>query len=441
MLLAQPFYLFDIGFQLSAASTLGLVLFGERLSAAVLGVSTPGAPSRGVRKASGRLFRMLLDGMLLTGAAQLTTLPLMLAHFGDISVVTLLSNALVLPLQPPIMGLGAFAGLVGVLDTGAGRIAALPVYALLRASTWLVARTASWPWASLPVPAIGWGGALMYGVLLCAIWALLRRLRAGWLPSGNTVRRAAAVTFLVTPALALAWLWSRPDKRLHLVLRGSGAYARFPDGARLAVVGDGDLSGAILSDVPFWDRHIDLLLVPQLTPRAQAQALKILQSVQVRSVLIPEASSTNDTIFQFWLAAPYDASVTRAGDSIVLGAARLDIQMLATDRLDNPVLGMQIESQQQRVLLWQAGDVGETARLHARALSEIDLAFVRRGPGASDWPTQVRVVLAAGDSRVNNSVTADARSIDLELVSEIRAVSFDENFIIYVEQSIDSKRG
>ncbi len=433
MVLAQPFYLFDIGFQLSAAATLGLVLFAERLNTAA---NTTLA--RGAGNTPARLLRLLLDGVLLTCAAQLTTLPLLLAHFGEVSAVTLLSNALVLPLQPPIMGLGAFAGLVGVLDTDAGRIAALPVYALLRASTWLVRWTAAWPWASAPVPAIGWGGALTYAAVLCAVWGLLRQLRSGWRPCAGVARRAAVAVSLLTPLLGLAWLWSRPDGRLHVVLRGGSAYVRLPDGARVAVVGDGDLLGAILSDAPFWDRRVDVLMVPQLTPRAQAQALKILHSARVHAVLVPTAASARDTLFQFWRAAPYDAIAARAGDRFVLGAVLLDVQVLSYDQLENPVLGLWLESQQQRVLLWQAGPVGETALAHARTVTDLDLVFVQRGHGLAVWPASARVIVATGGTRGSGNARRDAAFIDLGLVAEVRAVSFAEKFIIYVEQSIDN---
>jgi competence protein ComEC len=467
MLAAQPFYLFDIGFQLSAAATLGLVLFADRLSAlgVISGSSDPriapigprdehSRPHRGgfyaiarrvqmafhlMRRLFMHLWRLLLDGVLLTTAAQLAAMPLMLVHFGSVSLVTLLSNALVLPLQPPIMALGAVAGLVGVFDTDSGRIAALPVYALLRASTALISWTAGWTWASVPVPAIGWGGALVYCLGLGAAWLLLRRVRAGWRPDALLFKRAIAALILLAPVLGLVWVWHRPDERMHLVLRGSSAYIRFPDGARLAFAGEGDLSGAILADVPFWDRRIDVLVIPQLTPRAQAQALQVLQSVSVQTVLIPDAATPQDTLWQFWRAPPYRASVVRAGDHLVLGAAQLEIQQLAADRLDNAVLGLRVVSGSQHALLWQAGAVNDTTLSQAGPLKDIDLVVMQRGQTAvfGLWPSETWVISTPGHGPVSNTGHHKDRHIDLESVSSIKAISFTENFIIYVVQSID----
>ena len=105
----NPHTLWDLGFLLSFAATYGLLLFAtpaERGFEALLGRLLP---HRWVEPASGLLF----EPLGLTSCCQLTTLPIIWYHSGQISLVTLLSNALVLPLQTQVMAWGAAATVGG----------------------------------------------------------------------------------------------------------------------------------------------------------------------------------------------------------------------------------------------------------------------------------------------------------------------------------------
>jgi competence protein ComEC len=67
------------------------------------------------------------EALLLTVAAQLTTLPLMAYYFHQVSLISLLANLLVLPVQPPLMALGGLAVLGGMaIRFWAGRCTGWP---------------------------------------------------------------------------------------------------------------------------------------------------------------------------------------------------------------------------------------------------------------------------------------------------------------------------
>lgn len=124
MLLVQPRLLFEIGFQLSVAATAGLLYWEEGIARA------------GGRRSEGQgIRRYLADYVYPTLAASAATLPLILWHFGEVSYLSPVVNALVLPAVPVIMLLSAVTVALGLMAPGLGRVAALFSYVPL---AWMV---------------------------------------------------------------------------------------------------------------------------------------------------------------------------------------------------------------------------------------------------------------------------------------------------------------
>jgi len=55
--------------------------------------------------------------LIVTLAAQILTLPLILHHFGRLSLVAPLANLLILPAQPAIIVVGGLATLIGLIPS------------------------------------------------------------------------------------------------------------------------------------------------------------------------------------------------------------------------------------------------------------------------------------------------------------------------------------
>jgi ComEC/Rec2-related protein len=107
MLLLDPQTIADIGFQLSAAATAGLLIWAKRARSWLenrLPRQTPG---------------WLLESLGVSMAAQAATLPMVLFHFGTLSLVSPLANVLIGPLVAPAMLLTGVALVCGLL-IGAG---------------------------------------------------------------------------------------------------------------------------------------------------------------------------------------------------------------------------------------------------------------------------------------------------------------------------------
>ena len=111
----------DIGFQLSVTATAGLLAWGDRATTWMRGL------------AGGRMPAWLAETLGVSLAAQLATLPLVLFHFGRLSLISPLANLVVAPLVAPAM----VVSLLGLLG-GAAMAAGVP--ALLLAPVALAGR-------------------------------------------------------------------------------------------------------------------------------------------------------------------------------------------------------------------------------------------------------------------------------------------------------------
>ena len=94
MLLYNPNYLFDMGFQLSFSAVIGILLYVEGRRSKVASQCKVSAAS----KKTNRLLTWIKDMCGVSIAAQLATLPLILYYFGTFPTYFLLTNLLMIPL-------------------------------------------------------------------------------------------------------------------------------------------------------------------------------------------------------------------------------------------------------------------------------------------------------------------------------------------------------
>jgi len=154
MLLINPLLLrYDAGFQLSFLATIGIVwlypLF-EKI----------------FQKGSVNIFK---ETILMTMAAQIFVLPILLNSFEKLSLVSPLANLLILPAIPYMMGLGFAAGIAGFIFVPLGKLIGFIPYVMLKIELMAVEWMASWSWASLEVKNFGWVYIAIYYLGLLAI--------------------------------------------------------------------------------------------------------------------------------------------------------------------------------------------------------------------------------------------------------------------------------
>ncbi len=205
----------DVGWQLSFAAVIGIMLWAKRLATALSG----DGERRSARHA-------LAEAVAVTASATVATAPLMASAFDQFSPAALPANVLAAPAVAPAMWLGMLTGI-------AGQALFLPVEPL----NWLdslclayVAQVAHWlaapDWALLTVHLDSvWSVAAAYAGLLLAMELLLRWMPGRLVPrpDGRSLRRMIAwpaVVLLV--GLALWWPFgggARPPSAGGLVVR------------------------------------------------------------------------------------------------------------------------------------------------------------------------------------------------------------------------------
>ena len=145
MSLLNPYVLWDVGFQLSLAATMGLILYTDPLTESVRRWLTQFIHEERAEQIVG----LLSDALLVTLAAQITTTPIIVATFGRLSLVTLLTNILILPVQSFVMLWGALALLGGLIIRPLGQIFSWLAWAFLTYTIEMVRWTAQAPHASI----------------------------------------------------------------------------------------------------------------------------------------------------------------------------------------------------------------------------------------------------------------------------------------------------
>ncbi len=281
LLAIDPASVADIGLQLSIGATVGILAWAEPIGGWI------------GERAGGRTPAWLATTLGVSLAAQAATLPLVLLHFGRVSLVAPLANLLAAPLVAPAMAVSA-AGLGAGVAAGAGVPDALlaPVAIggrlILGGLVAIAGSLAGWPLASVTLPSpldlLAAGGA----AVALAIVELRRRM--GTLPAadrpapvrtrgpargavGGGRPSLAAVGLVAGGAAALlagtvGIAGGLRDGRISIhvldVGQGDAVLVEGDRGTRILVDGGPDPDRLITlldSRLPPWDRRIDLLIL------------------------------------------------------------------------------------------------------------------------------------------------------------------------------------
>ena len=105
-LLWNPSWLFDISFQLSYLAVLGLMIFVQPISQKIVGNGLPFWHWK----------KLLVESMIVSLAAQLTTMPLIASAFGSVPTLSVLINITAVPLASLIAPLGFMIMLLGLIS-------------------------------------------------------------------------------------------------------------------------------------------------------------------------------------------------------------------------------------------------------------------------------------------------------------------------------------
>lgn len=286
ILLFRPLDLFDVGFQLSFAAVIGIILFVERFESWFK-----------------FLPRWMAAGLSVTLSAQLGVWPLIAYHFNAFSAIAIIANPILVPLAGLIV-LMAFALMVGALVIPlVGNLLGPPVkflcFLLIKANGILAAI----PWAFIRVVSPSTFFLVCYYL---ALW-ILSPEKPGWVRQPFVWCGIMAVSLLLvgilTPLL---------DNALEIVFldvgQGDCIYIKTPDEKHILIDGGGrnegytgtfDVGEDIV--VPFLLKngvgHLDLVIMSHAHDDHIGGLVAVLENIPVRAFMeYPPGEETDNYI-------------------------------------------------------------------------------------------------------------------------------------------------
>lgn len=172
MLLWNPLYLaFDPGFGLSVAATAGLLWLSPLIEQWFIKTRI-----RLGRQEPNRAQRFWIEAVSSTLAAQVGVLPLLLYNTGNVSLVALPANLLVVAVMPLAMAVSAVAGIGGALlsstSPSIAAVLAAPAHFITSYTILVAQKSAALPGATLTINAFSfWWVVAAYAALIAIAWS------------------------------------------------------------------------------------------------------------------------------------------------------------------------------------------------------------------------------------------------------------------------------
>ncbi|MFC2064636.1 ComEC/Rec2 family competence protein [Chloroflexota bacterium] len=299
MCLLDPYLPWDVGFQLSFAATLGLILYAKPLQDLAIRWLSRMLPKNKAKKWASPLAEYLLY----TLAAQVTTLPLIAWHFGQISLTSFLVNPLILPAQPPVMIASGIAVLLGAIYIPLGKLLA-----------WL-----AWPFSMYTIRMVELFDKIPHGIIHLGEFSFLFVALFYLLLFGITfapailrdkirsqLKPAAAFTIL---GLVVILVWKTtlalPDGNLNItflnVSGGNAILIQTTTGKNILINGGSsrsELANALGRRFSPFGRYLDALIVASTKENQTTSLPAIVEQFPPELVLWSGLASLSDSAYQ-----------------------------------------------------------------------------------------------------------------------------------------------
>jgi len=336
MALWNPLVLWDVGFQLSFFATLGLILYSGPLMAAAENFMGRHFPASDAKQAASLLGQFVL----LTFAAQVTTLPILAYHFQQLSLVSPVANALILPAQPAVMVLGGLAVSISLLIYPLGQLAAWIAWPLTAYTIRVVELFDRVPHSVIYVGGVSLVFVVGFYAVLLGLTFAGPRLQEAFGALRARFRYLTFSTALLGLFICALLMWrlvaAAPDGRLHLTFLNVGSadavLIQTPSGRHVLINGGpsasavSDQLGRRLSPV---DHDLDWLILASTDENQVASLPRLVPRFPPRSVLLggqQQASFSSGALLQLLSDQAIPVTEADAGQVLDLGqGARLKV--------------------------------------------------------------------------------------------------------------------
>jgi len=312
ILMVYPESLFEISFQLSFSAVLALIYIVPRFSNPTLSFleSVP----RWLQYA----FRQVYLFILVSLAATIGTLPVIIYYFNRFSTITVLANLIAVPLLGMLTLLLIFLFiLTAVISVSAAGWVIKAASFFTSVSVEIVQRLASWSWSSMSFIKPDWMEIILFYIILFGLLEILplsNRKTDGRFASRHPVLTktvvCAAFLFLTANSVYLYWKdQTSKDLRLTVLDVGQGASTliEFPGGIRMLIDGGGfpdsafDMGKSVVAPFLYFKRirAIDIVVLTHPHPDHMQGLIYILNNFNVREVWTTDQKSDGD-LYLLW---------------------------------------------------------------------------------------------------------------------------------------------
>lgn len=328
MALINPLVLWDVSFQLSFFATLGLILYSEPFSN-----FTNRIIEKITKEDTSAITRIINENVILTFAAQLTTIPIMAYHFNRISLVSLIANPFILPVQPAVMIVSGLAVLVSLIIYPLGQIIAwiaLPfsIYSIRVVELF----------ALMPNGVIVLGDSSIWFVLV--FYAALLSVTFGWSNirdwfqrTAGSLRAVALTSTFILLFICMILVWrasaTAGDGQFHVTFLDVGSadavLIQTPEGRNILINGGAsatDLSDELGRRLPLFSRKLDWLIIASTQENQLAALPRLVEIYPPENVLWSgnvQASFSAQLLDEYFAKENIPVTRAEAGQRLELG--------------------------------------------------------------------------------------------------------------------------
>jgi len=328
MTILNPLVLWDVGFQLSFFATLGLILYAEPFSN-----FTGNLISKITKSDNSTLTQIINDNVILTFAAQLTTIPIMAYQFKRISLISFIANPFVLFVQPAVMIIGGLAVSVSLIFQPLGQLIAWFAWPFSAYTIRIVELFNKVPHGSIYLGDSSLWVVSGFYIALFAVTLNWPRIKEWFNSLGASLRTVALTAVLAILFACSVVIWrstaTAGDGQLHITFLEVGSadaiLIQTPEGRNVLINGGpstSELSDELGRRLPFFSRKLDWLIIASTQEEQLAALPRVVERYPPDNVLWSgnlQASFPAQTLDKFFAEQGIPVSRAEAGQKLELG--------------------------------------------------------------------------------------------------------------------------
>jgi len=222
ILIYNPLTLFETGFQMSFAATIGIIYFFPIFREALKIYKLP------------KFFNWLISIFLVSFSAQIAIAPSLAYYFNKVSLIALVSNLVILPMIGISLGAGFALYLTSLIGTQLLFIVSKVTGGLVSVIIYLVDMFANIPYSTIRTPTPSIYFIMLFYIIVIGLPKIKNYI---W-------KRVVILSFGILILLPILNYFSENKKNLEITFidvgLGDAVYCKFPDGSNMLIDGGGD---------------------------------------------------------------------------------------------------------------------------------------------------------------------------------------------------------